>query len=198
MTLLWGRVPAARRDSPARGTRPLQGTGTKGTAPGRTPRVAAPGSVSTEPPPGRSGRGVPAAGVWGARGGAGAAPSHRVPSRAALGRSLERFPSVTPPRTGCIPYKDICVSGFPSPAVPLGEGGESPEPLHPPRPAPAAPPPRHAFSTLQFSCFPRSAAERGGGGTWRAGRGGRGQSGSPRGRAWCVPRDVGDSRGGRV
>ncbi|KAL2303798.1 hypothetical protein Nmel_009077 [Mimus melanotis] len=49
-------------------------------------------------------------------------PARRPP--AALGCSLERFPSVTPPRTGCIPYKDICVSGFPSPAVPLRAGGK--------------------------------------------------------------------------
>lgn len=86
--------------------------------------------------------------------GGGAVASRRVPSRparrppAALGCSLERFPSVTPPRTGCIPYKDICVSGFPSPAVPIRAGGKTLWPLPPALPwglhRPCGRPPPHA------------------------------------------------------
>lgn len=126
-TLLRGKAvrgPAEGRGHLRRDGAPGEGVTCCGTA---APRAVSVPQSPRRVSPGEGGRGC-------------RVPNRPVPSRpvphaarppAALGCSLERFPSVTPPRTGCIPYKDICVSGFPSPAVPLRAGGKTPWPLPP-------------------------------------------------------------------
>lgn len=164
--------PERGRVSPAAGRRPRGQRRSAGAVGGVSPRVG-----------------------WGWGRGAAAprsVPFRPVPPRAppaALGCSLERFPSVTPPRTGCIPYKDICVSGFPSPAVPLRAGGGTPRPplLAPPA---GLPPPRRPPPAPRRGSLPRQAAAGGArsgpGGGARQARGKR----LPRGRGRRVPSDV--------